>query len=481
MREPVVSWRQPDLTVRVSCVFSAAHALTQARERVLVEAVIDGPQEASTVKWHLFLDRPVDVFETCAISCALMTLLAAGESRESPLVERSVETLLKLRTPATGGWTSWVEDPDAPSNRVEETLIIDTFCALQALRAAGRDDVDAFREGIDWFCGAHNGTEGGWGFFGGDSSYVLPTSMALCILGPHAPTRPAARDAVAVACAWLLEIADAATGAWGRRVGSPLSAVHTSWALRGLMAAGVDTHSAGVVDAREWLLDNAAERDYLFDSYVIPGREGGTSRSISHISFADALVPLGALAAGADLLDNRLLTLVERLLLAQEQPDGHWRCHGAPHNAPIFAISDACLTLITFTRLVAAQGESLELREEVAALRTYVDELRTQQHGAAARLQRLDEGLIVLRPLMWLTAVVRGFPVLSVIAVLGFAGPVIADMGSLISLIGGACVSAAALLGIAFQIRPSRERARLKQLRRRRIGGRESGCRRRSY
>jgi hypothetical protein len=440
---------------------SLAEAGAFVRSRAIPLAVNGQPGR----KWDLFVDQPIDSIETCAVSCAAVSLVAVGDLPDSPLLAEAVRSLRLLQLPS-GGWTSWITHPDDLAiEDAEAALVVDTFFALSALRALGLADSEAFARGVEWFRTAHDGAAGAWAFYPSGEPHVLPTCMAIVALssgGP--PSDPAIRDLVHRGVEWLInsQRINEAYG-WSGRDNRPTSSVHTAWALRALTAAGFDRYSQAVVNAREWLLDNIGERDSIIDHYITPGRTSAgrprPSRAITHISFPEGIIVHGLLHAGANLLDPRLLAAVDDLV-ARQDPEGYWRCLHAPREQPIYAIMDACLALRLFVDTVQRHEAVLEVSERIQLHEAVVDsingQLGTLMQAAADTTkavvdigERLDEinrrlaaqerslhevrdststlnqkvhklglGLAALRPVMWLTRLVVRWPVLAVLVVL---------------------------------------------------------------
>lgn len=445
----------------------ARQALAEAGGFVRARAIPLTFNQRPGRKWHLFADQPIDSTETCAISCAVTALIAIGEPPDSPLITEAVQTLLPMQL-SSGGWTSWMNQLDDLAEDPEEPLIIDTYFALKALQALGMGESEAFARGIEWFRKAQDAASGAWGFYPGAEPHVLPTSMAVVALSIQGrQNEPLIRDVVNRGVEWLLNRQTRDGGrAWCNRDNRPCSAVHTAWALRALVAAGYDAYSPPVVAARDWLLDNASDRDSIIDHYITPGRTSAgvkkASRAITHINFPEGIIAHGLLCAGANLLDPRLLNAVDELILRQER-EGYWRCLHAPREQPIYAVMDACIALRLFVDTVQRHESVLEVSERVqqhellvAELGNRVEELiaissttmakvagvatalesidrrldeqqaRWQALAADARVlqgsvHRLDRGLTVLRPMMWLTRLVAHWPILSLLVVLQVA------------------------------------------------------------
>jgi hypothetical protein len=327
------------------------------------------------------------------------------------------------------------------------------------------DDTRSFLSGVDWFRQAHDSAAGAWGFFPGAEAQVLPTCMAVIALSLRdGRPEPVIRDVVNRGVEWLLARQRAGGDpGWGAQDDRPGSAVHTAWALRALVAAGYDPYSPAVAAGREWLLDNVADRESIIDRYVTPGRSmrghRRPTRAITHISFPDGIIVHGLLRSGVNLLDQRLLGAMDDLIVGQHE-SGFWRCSPAPRDQPIFAVMDACLALRLFVDGVQRQESVLEIserlrhaEEQLTAVRNRVEELvatgagtetgivdlttRLEQtaqrldtqvsrigaigdeaHRIRERLIRLDQGLAVLYPMMWLTRLVRRWPMLTILVVL---------------------------------------------------------------
>ena len=416
-------------------------------------------------KWHLFLDQPIDATETCAISCAVVSLLSAGEPADSILIKSSIDTLLPLQL-KSGGWTSWVLDvEDFEPEELEEPLVIDTYFALQALRAAGRAASPEYARGIDWFRSVHNAAEGGWGFYEGGHSQTLPTTMAIRTLAAGSNGMdPLLRDVVNRGIEWLLSIQESGgNGGWSQGPSRPSSSVHTALALLAMSAAGYDKYSPPMTAGREWLLDYADERESVIDHYVTPGRttrgKNTAIRSITHINFPEGILLQGAVASGANMLDPRLLGLVEDLLAGQDR-EGYWKCLHAPRDQPVFAIMDACLALRAFSDAVQTHEAVLEVSErvqeneagvgalqataartleelerirlaverlqhDVQVIRTDVAGLEQRVRGLSASVETqarsisdLDRGLTLLKPLRWLTSLALRWPIVTLLVLL---------------------------------------------------------------
>jgi len=436
----------------------ARHALGEAgafvRSRAVPLVFDNGPGR----KWHLFADQPIDSTETCAISCAVTTLIAIGERPDTPLISEALRTLLLLELPS-GGWTSWINNlDDLAAEDPEQPLIIDTYFALYALNALGLENSEPFARGVEWFRRAQDAAVGAWGFHPGAEPQVLPTSMAIVALSFRGQqSEPLVRDVVNRGVEWLLNRQlDGEVRGWSNRENRPASAVHTAWALRALTAAGHDPYSPPIVAAREWLLDHIADRESIIDHYVAPGRTLAgrvrASRAITHINFADGIIVHGLLRAGANVLDPRLLTAVDTLIRAQER-EGYWRCLHSPREQPIYAVMDACIALRLFVDTVQRHESVLEVSERIqqheavvtalstasaatvsglADLNARLDEiirrldeqdsrwraLEADTVGVRTSVDRLSVGLAALHPVMWLTRLIARWPVLTLLVVL---------------------------------------------------------------
>jgi hypothetical protein len=451
-------------------------------------------------KWDLFADQAIDSIETCAISCAVIALSAAGGPGRSAMADEAAQTLLKLQLPS-GGWTSWLTSlDDLADEDPEEALVVDTYFALSALHAVEMDRTEQFARGLDWFREAQDPATGAWGFYPTGRPQLLPTCMAIVSLCHHertADTHHATRGAVDRGVAWLLsQQGPAGSPAWPVGAGAGPSAVHTAWALRALIAAGHDAYSPPVVAAREWLLDNVADRGSVIDHYVTPGLtlagRRRASRAITHINFPEGIIVRGLLLAGAYLLDSRLLAIVE-LLIDNQQPDGYWRCLHAPKEQPIYALTDACTALRLFLDQVREHEPSLRVSEQILEHRVAVFELvgrvdtllaqsaataarlgevtvqlddvnrqlaerRGREQAADAALRQLEgrlvqvnQGLAVLRPLMWFTRLVLRWPVLALLIVLQIVAYCLAAFAAppgyrLLSLAGGGVLTLVAAI-----------------------------------
>lgn len=456
-------------------------------------------------KWNLFTDQPIDSIETCAISCAVIALSAAGGLNWSSMMDEAVQTLLRLQLPS-GGWTSWLTSlDDLADEDPEEALVVDTYFALSALKAVEMERVDQFAQGIEWFRKVQDPGTGAWGFYPGSPPQILPTCMAIISLSYRDDSAdPATRAVVDHGVEWLLSQQGSGNDpGWPIRYAARVSAVHTAWALRALVEAGLDSYSPPVVAAREWLLDNLTDRASIIDHYVTPGLtlagRRRASRAITHINFPEGIIVRALLMAGAYILDPRLLAAVEQLIRDQ-RPAGYWPCLHAPKEQPIYALTDACLALRLFVDEVQAHESSLEISEQILEQRAVVSELaarvdallsgaettatqlseisaqmadvgrqidewRDDNRTSNARLEqteshvaRLDQGLAGLRPVMWLTRQIARWPVLAVLIVLqvvayGLAAFTVPAGYRLLSLAGGGLLTLVAAITFWAQMR----------------------------
>jgi hypothetical protein len=457
-------------------------------------------------KWDLFADEPTESVETCAISCAIIALSAAGGLDASLMVNESVRTLLRLQLPS-GGWTSWLTSlDDLADEDPEEALVVDTYFALSALNAVEMKGVEQFAQGIEWFCRVQDATTGGWGFYPGAPPQLLPTCMAIVSLAYHdTDNNSATRAVINRGVTWLLSHQGSGERpGWSIRADVP-SAVHTAWALQALSAAGLDSYSPPVVAAREWLLDNVADRGSLIDHYVTPGLtlagHRRASRAITHINFPEGIIVRGLLLAGTHILDPRLLAAVDQLVRDQ-RVGGYWCCVHAPKEQPIYALTDACVALRLFVDKVKTHESILEISEQilehqvaVSRLAAHVETLRSGSQNTAAQLAEisakiddarreieerrdadqatnahlrqveanvawLSRGLTGMRPLMWLTRLIARWPILTVLIVLQIVAYCFAAFTAppgyrLLSLIGGCLLTVVAAITFGAQMRAS--------------------------
>jgi hypothetical protein len=439
---------------------TARNSLEQSLAFVKPRAVSVPLPTGQGLKWHLFLDQPADVIESCAVACGITILIACGEPLDSEVLRQCRQVLLGLQLPS-GGWTSWVPElTSVPTGAYDEPLILDTFYAVRALQQMGDDNAEQLHLGLEWIREAHNASEGGWGFYKGDTSHTLTTSYAIRVLAKGYDSNPIARDIVHRGIDWLLSCAKQNNdGGWGKRLGEPSSAVHTALALLALMEAGFDKYSPPVVAGRDWLLTNQLDVEYIIDYYVTPGKNSlGNripSRAINHINFPEGLVLQGLLASGTNLLEPRLLTAVQRIINCQER-EGYWKCLHSPKDQPIYAIMDACLALRPFVDQVERHESVLEVSERiqmhdalliaqtqrydeliqattslnsqyqvmqrridtlivgVEQLNDSASQILIKQEITTAQLDKLEKGLMLLRPVMWLTRRANKYPLLAV-------------------------------------------------------------------
>lgn len=445
----------------------AQEALTKAHGliRSSVQPIDSFAQGAK--KWYLFLDQRQEHVETCGMAAALIILVTCGEPIDSSLVEGAKITLKGLHLKGSG-WTSWVSClEDLESGRVDEALTLDTFYATRALLMADESSSsDPVAAGLRWLEQSFNHVEGGWGFFSDDKAYTLPTSYAVRILvaGYGLHETPRVRDMIKRATEWLLICQqENEDGGWGRCRGQPSSAVHTAAVLMSLMDAGWNRFSTPVIQGRNWLLSHTEDRLHIRDVCYVPERDGerriiGRQRLIDHINFPEGLIAQGLLWAETNLLDPRLLSLISRLLDLQE--GGAWQLPEAPASQPIYAIMDACLALDRFVTEIKEAESVLEVAETVQivqaglsrqvevqgaieerqqTLEATVDELRNTLGQLQDELQNIapglrslrsdiqsfekrirwfEEGLTLLRPMMWISRMYRKYTLFSVLMTL---------------------------------------------------------------
>jgi hypothetical protein len=338
------------------------------------------------VKWHLFLDNPIEIVESCALASGITILRITGERADSHLLQQAISTLCRLQQ-ASGGWTSWVSTMEQVEDKsAEEPLTLDTFYALRALFVSEQNESKSFSDGINWLLSTAC-LEGGWGFYRGGKPFVLPTSYAVRILSQANSARPSPsmKDAIDRGLGWLLA-AQSPDGGWGRAPKEESSSVHTALGLMALAEAGFNGLSPHVISGRRWLLANHLGRFVIFDTYDVPSRntkrKTSVLRTINHLNFAEGLILQGLLAAETDLLDIHFQEAATNLLRLHET-DGHWKCLHAGFKQPIYAIMDACIALSRLVREVDSRRLFLEISEHIQTFQIRFD-------SVAEQLQQLD-------------------------------------------------------------------------------------------
>lgn len=379
----------------------ASEAIGRAAQLLRQGAISIRYRDTPGVHWYLFLDDPSpNLIETCAISTAMLTINTADDHQDRALINLATDILLALQN-ESGGWTSWVNTGNL-SAQPEASLVIDTFFAIRALDLVDPRS-EAVARGRNWLCEIQDPASGGWGFYEGGAASILPTAMALRVLGAAAPAdrTPQFRQAIDRGLQWLFRAQDESPShAWGRTIGDSPSAVHTAMVLMAFRACGVAVHNFRIERARTWLLEHRDDRARVIDVYNTPGLDvhGATipSRRIQHVSFPEGIILQGLLASGCALVDPRLLGLVQELVKNQAVL-GHWPCLSVAFESPVFAIMDATLALRAFLEEVNSDSARLEILESLRTLTMEVGTLRASCIVMAESIESLKSELTLLR------------------------------------------------------------------------------------
>lgn len=439
----------------------ASEAISRAAQLLRQNAISIRYHDTSGVHWYLFLDEPSpNLIETCAISTAMLALNAADEHQDTALINLATDALLALEN-ESGGWTSWVNIGNV-SAQPEASLVIDTFFAVRALDLVGSQS-EAVARGRNWFCEIQDPATGGWGFYEGGTASILPTAMALRVLGTAAPTdrTPQWRQAIDRGLQWLFRVQDASpSNAWGRTMGDSPSAVHTAMALTAFRACGVAVNNFRIERARTWLLEHCDDRAHLIDVYNTPGLDvrGATipSRRIQHVSFPEGIILQGLLASGCTLIDPRLLGLVQELIANQVAP-GHWPCPSVAFESPVFAVMDATLALRAFLNEVSSDSARLKILESLRTLTLELGSLRASYAAMAesiesleSELTRLRSAIAVLKPIIFIRNMPTYWKIAIVLLIVAAgAGIAIAEAsGPATGIISGATAFVAIAIGL---------------------------------
>lgn len=400
----------------------------------------------SETHWDLFLERgqtPPDTIETCAISVGGDALLRAGEPPDSELVLGAARLVKRLQRP-DGGWNSFSRSTD------EESLTLEAYFAVGFLdRVEGDDFSKTVDAALKWLFTVEAPAPGGWGFYATDTSKVLPTAYAvsaICAAAQPQPRDIGIRDAIDRGVAWLLQQQNE-NGSWAQTKGSEGSAVQTAVAIQAILRSELlRPHSTQIIRARHWLLDHLDSQIGIADLYRVPerGKDGkiaGPGRRINHITPPNPVILQALLLAGTDVLDPRLLKLVDAVLKEQRE-DGSWPCPHVVNERPIFAIWEAAGALQRFIEVVKRDEHILGIKEQVQRLNEKLslaesrittmesDALAAQQLSSQiktqlieaqkalelaqqnmVRLERWRQGLFVFYPLVWLSNIIRRYPI----------------------------------------------------------------------
>lgn len=424
-----------DTTDRRRDVLSLANRATESLYRAsnLLKSTAKRTGAPSCLKceWSLYLEKPPSekTIETCAVSIGGLTLITCGEGTDSDAVRGAAALVTELQR-EDGGWTSFSRSDE------EESLAIEAFCALLFLMRSGHERYrDAIQHGVAWLTETQN-PDGGWGYHGGGSSQLLTTSYAVRVLAEwcELTKEPViAQDSMLLGIGWLVKQQNE-DGWWSAVPTGPASAVQTAIALLALVAPGrFRQYSEPVVRGRRWLLGNLANQEGIVNIYEVPKRDEdgnivGFHRRISHSNFLRGIILQALIASGADLIDARLLDLVEELIDSQ-QPDGSWALAGAPHEKPAYAVLDACIALNQFISEVAGTEQTLQTREHMQRLDDRLEHLEGRQEAASQDiaevnriLEQLRSDLLPLIPLSFLWRASRRYPdvVLTILVFVGF-------------------------------------------------------------
>lgn len=426
-------------------------------------------QGQNETHWDLFLETgstPADTIETCAISVGADALLRTGEPTDSGIIQGAGQLVKRLQR-KDGGWTSFV-----PSNE-EESLTLEAYFAIRFLT---RVNAEVFRsvieDGVKWLVNAENPNTGGWGFFAGDTSKVLPTAYtvtAICASAVYQKRDIAVRDSINRGVSWLLQQQNKSNGSWNHTKEGEGSAVQTSVVLRAVLGSQLlRSHSQQIIRARNWLLEHLDNRESIADLYRFPVRDSdgnitGQGRRINHVTPPEAVILESLLYAGTDVLDRRLLGLVKAVISSQRD-DGSWPCPQIVNERPIFAIWEAVGALQKFIELVKRDEHILAIKEQVEHLNerlsatenrlpsieasvVAIEQYKAERNRDLNEIQKalseanqninillfFREGLSVLRPLGGLTHLIKRFP-LAVFGVLAMITYVIIKLLTVSSL-----------------------------------------------
>lgn len=363
--------------------------------------------------WNLALDRKREEVhqETCAIAAGIAILMnCQGEEAKGTAFVTEAVNLLRKTQQDDWGWTS---TPPPPGQK-GDSLVLDTCYALSSLLKAGEDvSSETVRRAIDWIIKAVN-PKGGWGFLSfaypqrDPNSYVLPTCYAIRALCLACDPRDiVVRDIMDRAYHWLKDECRRSTGAYGpRSEGESESAIHTAAVIMAFLAMGRSPYSLDIRESMNWLLNNLNERKFSEESnYEVPPRDqtgqiipGYVGRSISHVTFPEGFLLQGLIEAKANLLEPKLLELVEYLVDTED--NSSWQCpNRPPEQRPIYAVMDACLALHAFLTEVDSKGNILDLIVDLRNLELRIGKSEEQINSISEEIKEVKQRTAILSPL----------------------------------------------------------------------------------
>ncbi len=326
-------------------------------------------------KWDLWLAKELPIIETCAISSGIISLIHANLPPDNDVVQQAVQTILYLQDDATGAWTSWIGDVE--ETRQEENdppLVIDTFFAMWALRAAEKDYLPEYPNGIDWLKSLYDPIKKGWGFYSDQPPYTLPTALAIRTFYESENIDPTEEDKriFQKGVQWLIGARNS-DGGWGKTKNASSTLGHTAMALMALEASGYEKFDPIISKGIEWML-NTAHNDLRTQS-MIPGTVDryviGNTRRITHVTFTPAVIIQAYIRNGGNLQDERLMEVIN-YLLEQQKMDGDfagaWSVEGAIDDYPIFGIMDANVALKLYSNRILEIEPILELSSKFNVL-----------------------------------------------------------------------------------------------------------------
>ena len=281
--------------------------------------------------WPLYLGQG-EVSEWGGTLDAIMALHRCGVPATNSQIHRSVAWLMGQQQ-ADGGWGSW---------EISNSCVEATAWVLLALQLLDRDELEGYREGVSFLERTAERGDGlaCWGAYAGAQPRVYTTSMAIWALATTGS------ESVLQGCQWLLSARNS-DGGWGFLQNDERSnGVTTALSMIALSSAGRLTLSVSET-AIDWLW-LARSEDGLWSNAVedwiswVQDDGRGWPTVTNHGVTPFAIKAL--LAAGVDLLDERLQQSVKALARSQ-QADGSWIFDEENAKRYVWSVGDAVWAL----------------------------------------------------------------------------------------------------------------------------------------
>lgn len=202
-------------------------------------------------------------------------------------------------------------------------------------------------------------------------SDVTSTGFALQMLSRVLGLSTNGKEAIQHGITWLMKIRNP-DNSWGMMDKHKGTIAHTSEAVDGLLASGVDKSS--LLATHEWLINNIHEDAQFLERYLISSVK---DRSLIWTQVTRARGLIALLRLGSNLTSPEVVNSLRKILENQVN-NTFWRTETHPDSEAIWALKEATIGLRLYLDRLERDRTSIAMSEDLATMKSEINILKQQ-------------------------------------------------------------------------------------------------------